>query len=119
MTKNTLKFIPDPEFTVNVQIPVAGLDEPGILTMTFIHQSLQQFQADDEQMYQQVKALGADYDKTVDVMAKRMMKFVSGWAFPEPFTEENVQTFIKNYPRACDSATKAFVSEMMGIRDVA
>ncbi|HAV2159516.1 TPA: hypothetical protein JHK28_000146 [Enterobacter cloacae] len=113
-----LKYEPNPTFKFDVQIPVAGQDEPGELTMTFRH--LQPKQWSDVYAKSQESMVAAaedgDSEKQVGFMAAAIMEIAAGWAWEQEFNLEHVSATLKNYPAFYASVMQQYGEELWKVR---
>lgn len=98
MAKFTL--IPSPKFKANVQIPVAGKDEPEVVTFTFHHQPMSKL----EEMR----------EMTAEVF---FTQIIADWAIEEPYNAENLKLLLDNYPSATTAITTTYYNELLGNRE--
>lgn len=99
---STFQLKPKPIFKVDVSIPRAG-EEDGIVTFTYRHKPLKEL-ADLEAM---------EGKNAVDFL----VDITDAWALPDEFNRENLETLLDNYPRALESITRAYYSELMSNRE--
>lgn len=93
---------PNPTFKVDVAIPRAG-EEDGALTFTFKHKPLNEL----SDMEKHDALSSADF----------LLDIISGWALPDELTRENVELLMNNYPKALESITRSYYSEILGSRE--
>ncbi len=86
-----LKLNPDPTFTTTVKITVPGKEEPATLDVTFKYRGRKELEA----------FWNANKKKSKKKDAAIFMEIAVGWNWPDvEFTEQNVETFLNNYPAA-------------------
>ena len=98
MSKFTLK--PNPTFKANVKIPVAGQEQPEIVTFTFNHFPLSELETMKE--------------KPVDEFYQTI---INNWAITEPYDSENLKVLFDNYPSSPSAITATYYSELLGNRE--
>lgn len=113
MAKSLFKLNPNPTFKFNVEIPVAGQDDPGVITMTFRHVKI----GDHRKRLNELSEImtTADTDPH-DVMAGHLFELITAWALPDELNVENLNTLIQNYPQAYTSILQQYVDELMSVR---
>ncbi|WP_340617525.1 phage tail assembly chaperone [Xenorhabdus entomophaga] len=98
MAKFTL--VPNPKFKANVQIPVAGKEEPEVVTFTFNHHPI------------------SELDKMREMPAQEFFeKIVADWAIEEPYNPANLKLLLDNYPSATTAITTTYYNELLGNRE--
>lgn len=96
------KLVPNPTFQASVSIPVPG-GETGTLNITFKHRPLKE-----------LTALELEEGKTIPSL---LVDLIDGWALPEPFSAENLDTLLNNYPQAGQAIMKTYYEELLGARE--
>jgi hypothetical protein len=87
-----LKLKADPTFQATVKIPVPGAKEPGEIVLTFKHRTRDEHTA----FIEECRAEGS----SVSSGAGYVLAVAVGWDLEEPFTRENVETFLQHHHRA-------------------
>ncbi|WP_034913034.1 phage tail assembly chaperone [Erwinia sp. 9145] len=93
---------PNPTFKADVKIPRAG-EEDGIVTFTFRHKPLKSL----------AELEGLEGKTAVDFL----MEITEGWALPDEFERNNLETLLDNYPRALEAITRTYYTELMSNRE--
>lgn len=93
---------PNPTFKVDVSIPRAG-QEDGVITFTFKHKPL--------------KALASIESMEGKNAVDFLLNITEAWALPDEFGRDNLETLLDNYPRALESVTRAYYTELMSNRE--
>lgn len=111
-----LKLVADPTFSAMVKIPVPGKPEPEEVLFTFKHRTRTQL---DEHFMAIGKRNAATGEGGIprDQEVKDIMDVATGWDLAEPFTAENVGTFLDNYHRAGWEIGTAYVRELMQAKE--
>lgn len=88
--KKLFPFEPNPTFEEEIEVPLAGQTEPGIIGVTFKF-----LDADQTDSF-----LARSRDtKTREDTADLLMEIIQDWSnVGVPFTRENLLTLLKNYP---------------------
>lgn len=97
----TFQLQPKPTFKVDVAIPRAG-DDDGVITFTFRHKPL--------------KELASIESMEGKNAVEFLLDITDGWALPDAFSQENLETLLDNYPRALEAITRHYYNELMGNR---
>lgn len=109
------KLIPNPTFTAVVEIPRAGEEAPGLLSFTFHHYGLVEYQKWLGEHQRELESLASDVDG-LPLMVKGIQHIAKGWALDDEFNAENITALLTNYGRAYASITATYFAELMGIR---
>jgi len=94
-----LKLILNPTFSADVEITVPGQQETGTVSLTFKYLGRKEYRAMVDS-FSEVKDAKGKITKEVTSMEEAFPQFVTGWGFAEPFTTENIDLFLNNYPAA-------------------
>ncbi len=97
-----LKLNPEATFKHVVQIPVPGGEPVGV---EFVFKSRGK------------KALAQFMQQHEEWTAETVMDCVVGWGFSEPFTRENVDLLIENYPQAVYRVVGGYSDEIWNARE--
>jgi hypothetical protein len=84
-----LKLKADPTFQSSVKVPVPGQKEPGEIVLTFKHRTKDEHAA----FIEECRKEGSD----VSTGAGYVMAVATAWDLDEPFTRENVETFLQHH----------------------
>lgn len=98
-----LKLTPDPTFVAKVDIPVPGKGDAPV-AFTFIYRT-----GPDLIAWQ--KSLPEDMTD-----ADAVLGMASGWDLDDPWTAENVATFVESYPGGVPRITEKYLRELKGSR---
>lgn len=100
-----LKLKADPTFQATVKVPVPGSKEPGEIVFTFKHRTRDEHTAFIEQCRAEASevASGAGYVLAVAV----------GWDLEEPFTRENIETFLQHHHQAEAAVAIKYTQELL------
>lgn len=102
-----LKLQPDPTFTTNVEIPIAGGD-PATVAFTFKHRTRDELQA--------FEAAHVGKAKSVAESADWVMEMVVGWDLTEPFSKENVTIMVQNHIMSPGAIHEKYLDELIKVR---
>lgn len=106
MAKVKLTLIPEPTFTAKAPIPTPGKD-PVDVEFTFKHRTRDEM----ERFVAQVRDTETPMDDVQMVLG-----CASGWELADPFTEENVREFARQYIAGPAIVFETYVAEMVGAR---
>lgn len=103
-----IKINPDPQFSDDVEITVPGQKETGTLPLTFKYRTRDAYIAWVSTFSGEKtgKKSGKEVEprKHIDIF----QEFVIGWGLDDPFTPENAEIFLGNYPAAFDEIIRAY-----------
>lgn len=117
-----LKINPDPTFQADVEITVPGWKKPGSVTLTFKYRSRKEF------VEFSTWANGATAEELQKMSITQWMKsrrpddevfpeFVVGWeGMDAEFNQENIATFLNNYPAAFQEIFRNYSSLLLESR---
>lgn len=103
-----LKLKPDPTFWAAVSIGMPGA-EPQVVKFEFLHMSKDKFESYRE------NATPVNDAQAVMRVAKNWDVIAEGETVA-PFTEENINEFLKNYHAAGRAIARTFVNELLQVR---
>lgn len=110
-----LKINPDPKFKKDVEITVPGQDEPGTIPLTFKYMGRKEY-AEWCENTREVKDEDGKVIQKGKTVAESFPEFVLGWGLKEKFSQENIDTFLNNYPAAYGEIFAAYSSALLGSR---
>lgn len=111
-----LKFTPNPTFKIDVQIPVAGVEENPELTMTFKHLTPEAFAAVVARAGESVGAPDATPEHQQQAMVDALKELAEGWAWSEDFNDQNILATIQNYPAFYAAVVQQYGEELWKVR---
>lgn len=100
-----LKLKADPTFEGPVKIPVPGQKEHGQVAFTFKHRTKTEHKAfmDECRAEGSKTATGAGF----------VLAVATAWDMDEPFTAENIDTFLQNYHMAEAAIAIAYTNQLL------
>lgn len=111
-----LKFTPNPTFKIDVQIPVAGIDENPELTITFKHLTPEAFAAVVAKAGETVGAPETTPEQQQQAMVDAIKALADGWAWSEDFNDQNILATIQNYPAFYAAVIQQYGEELWKVR---
>lgn len=113
-----LNFEPTPTFKLTIEIPVAGQDEGGELTMTFNRLKPDDFSKihNDALNDMSAAAKNGEVETARDVMIVALQSVATGWAWKQPFDADNISATLGNYPAFFSAVMQQYAAEMWKMR---
>ncbi len=97
------KLTANPTFKSQVHISIPGQDKPGVIMVTFKHQSKEQ-----------LKAFYDGLRNSDDDDLTHLMKIISGWdGVDTPFSEEALDALLNQFPAAARELFAAYSAELL------
>lgn len=115
-SKSLFTLDPNPKFKLDVEIPKAGSEKPGVLTVHFKHRPIDEFVTEMQAAEKALAEVKEGEDEGFQIMVDHLLTFCEGWGFPEEFNAENVRRLLVNYPRAFSVINADYYLELMGLR---